>query len=93
MWERGLSSSDAGAEGPPERQEGREEEDDVFPVFPNVGGAHLPGKENVHNVVLFLSLKMIARGNHNPIRWAGPWADLEPADPSSHCKFCYLPAC
>ena len=34
----------------------------------------------MHKVVSFLSLKMTACVNHNPIRWAGPLADLEPVD-------------
>lgn len=34
----------------------------------------------MHNVVSFLSLKMTTCVNHNPIRWAGPLADLEPVD-------------
>lgn len=32
-------------EQPQEKQAGREGEDKVFAVFPNVGGAHLSGKE------------------------------------------------
>ena len=46
----------------------------------------------MHNVVSFLSLKMTACVNHNPVRRAGPLADLEPVDCRSQSKFCYVPA-
>ena len=42
MWEKGPRQSDAGAEGPPEKLEGRGE---VVPIFCNVGGAHLSGRK------------------------------------------------